>query len=106
MPPDRSVGSEPRIRVRAATKADDAFAMELVHRLVEIDLPPWRAPAAIRASSERGVSDAIRGADGDVAVLVAEDENGHPLGFIHLEPEKDFRRATDPPTQRISPVQR
>jgi ribosomal protein S18 acetylase RimI-like enzyme len=87
---DRSEGSDPEIRVRAATEADQAFAMLLIPRLVEMDLPPWRDPDAIRASSERGVTDAIRGVGGGGMVLVAEDANGDPMGLVHLEPEKDF----------------
>lgn len=87
---DRIEGRDPKVRVRAATEADVAFAMSLIPRLVEMDLPPWRDPDAIRASSERGVASAIRARDGGDTVLVAVDENGDPLGFVHLEPEKDF----------------
>jgi len=78
------------IRVRAARPADRTWILPLAPRLHDFGPPPWRP----RDQMDRAVSEAIDRAltappEGSV-VLVAEDAEGRPLGFIHLETQRDF----------------
>jgi GNAT superfamily N-acetyltransferase len=68
--------------------------LSLVPRLVAFDVPSWRDPDAIRRLSERLVRQALSSSSSpsgpDAGVLIAEDPEGAPLGFIHVESAEDF----------------
>ena len=89
MPPTRTPSCS-EIIIRPATPGDTDFILSLVPRFASFDLPQGRRKrevvAAIRADLER----ALREAPPSDHFYVAEDANGHPSGFLHLQVQRDF----------------
>ena len=81
--------SDHRYLIRLA-EDDDDFILALVPRFVDFPLPPWRR----RHECIEGIrADLVRHLDDQPAnsfVFVAEDEDGTPAGFIHLQKTQDF----------------
>jgi GNAT superfamily N-acetyltransferase len=75
------------MRIRDATPGDVGFLVELVPSFSAFGLPPWRDREAFDAAVERDLRAAL---GSGAAVLVAEDDDGTPLGFVHLHPVHDF----------------
>lgn len=69
---------------------DDDFILGLVPRFVDFPLPPWRK----RHECIEGIrADLVHHLDDQPPnsfVFVAEDEDGRPVGFIHLQRTQDF----------------
>jgi ribosomal protein S18 acetylase RimI-like enzyme len=84
--PDSPLGP---IHVRTATAADDATLTALAWRLTSFDLPPWRRPEDIATADAREMMAAVRAADPDNEVLIAE-RDGKPVGCLHLLAMADF----------------
>ena len=82
--------TNPSTSIRPATKADLPFILSLIPRLIEFDLPPWREPEAVRASSEKLLRDVLSSPPAGSVLLLAEFANGEPVGFIHLETTPEF----------------
>lgn len=84
--------SDHRYLIRLA-EDDDDFILALVPRFVDFPLPPWRR----RHECIEGIrADLVRHLDDQPAnsfVFVAEDEDGTPVGFIHLQKTQDFFTA-------------
>jgi len=83
----RSAGMEcavgdSRVQVRAAERPDRDFVMSLVPRLVASGLPPWRDPRKMLAAYIEVIGGILHMARSDAALLVAEDGQGMPGGFI------------------------
>lgn len=76
--------------IRPATPDDQAFILSLVPRFVAFQLPKGRRKrdclAAIGADIERALREAPEG----VQFFVAEDRNGAPVGFLHVQIQRDF----------------
>ena len=76
--------------IRPATPDDEAFILSLAPRFVSFDLPKGRRKrevvAAIRADIER----ALREAPPSDHFFVAEEANETPVGFLHLQVQRDF----------------
>ena len=76
--------------VRPATGDDTDFILSLVPRFVAFELPKGRRKhdclAAIGADIER----ALREAREDVRFFVADGRDGVPVGFLHLQIQRDF----------------
>lgn len=77
-------------RVRAATAADREFVVSLVPRLVEFGPPAWHDPAEMTRVDAEIVERNLLAATPGTAVFVAEDDAGHPVGFIHLVTRLDY----------------
>lgn len=78
------------IQIRAASVEDRDFILSLVPRLVEFGPPPWRnIPQMINTDIEV-LTDKLNNRSPDTAFFIAEDENGVPLGFIHLQTGADY----------------
>ncbi len=75
------------VRVRSARASDAAFLSGLVPAFAEFGLPEWRDPQAFLAMVERSLRGAL---ESGATVLIAEDERGAPLGFVHLHPAPDL----------------
>src|SRR5215217_4421161 len=78
------------IRIRPATLNDKGFIISLLPRLVEFGPPPWRDAAAMLETDTQVVSEKLLDTHPQKAFFIAEDSHGIALGFIHLEPGKDY----------------
>ncbi len=83
------------IRIRAATAADEAFILALVPRFVAFGLPRWRVAEAVQARTTQSLRAALALLPATSALLIAEDETGAPLGFVHLTTRSDYFTAVD-----------
>jgi ribosomal protein S18 acetylase RimI-like enzyme len=75
--------------IRRAARPDEPWVRELIPRLHEFGPPAYRPPDAMNAAEAAATVAAIDGGD-DRVVLVAEDEGGERLGFVHVETATDF----------------
>lgn len=75
--------------IRLARADDDEFILALADRFVECELPRWRRRGecadGLRADIERHLHEQPAGS----YVFVAEDEDGEPAGFLHLQTVSD-----------------
>jgi GNAT superfamily N-acetyltransferase len=79
------------VRVRDASPDDREFILGLVPELLAFDSPPaWRDARQMTDVDVRVISEALEGGTAGATVLVAEDERGQRLGFIHLCEEEDY----------------
>jgi GNAT superfamily N-acetyltransferase len=81
---------ESDVRVRKAVAADRAFILGLVPELLAFGPPAWRDREEMIATDTRVIDAALGGRTEGALVLVAEDERGERLGFIHLCPLWDY----------------
>lgn len=72
------------VRIRPASEADREFVVSLMPRLVEFGPPAWRDAAQMTAHDTGVITESLLNPSPGAAVFVAEDEDGTPLGFIHL----------------------
>lgn len=77
-------------RIRTASAADHAWILPLSARLHDFGPPPWRSRADMDAGVSRVLAAALEADTSAVAFFVAEDGEGHPLGFIYLHLAADF----------------
>lgn len=77
------------MKIRPATADDLEWVRALIPRLHEFGPPSYRPTGAMNASEAAATVAAIEGGV-DRIVLVAEADDGKPLGFIHLETATDF----------------
>lgn len=80
------------IRIRDYQPSDREFILSLVSRFSEFDLPEWRQREEIDGANRTSMEQALKLLRPDSAVYIAEDENGTPAGFIHLQTETDYFR--------------
>jgi ribosomal protein S18 acetylase RimI-like enzyme len=78
------------IHIRLAHADDDEFILGLATRFAEFELPPWRKRAETLAGIRRDIDHHLRNTPAGSHLYVAEDEDGEPLGFLHLQTRKDF----------------
>jgi GNAT superfamily N-acetyltransferase len=78
------------VRVRPAGPEDADFVRGLVPELVAFGPPHWRDIRQMTETDTLVITGALRGASDGATVLVAEDERGQRLGFIHLCGELDY----------------
>src|SRR5262245_49524845 len=76
--------------IRPATPDDWPFIFRLIPRLHELGPPPWRDQRQMDAGVRRVLKDVVAAVPETSAVFVAEDPDGTPLGFIHLETTYDY----------------
>ncbi len=77
------------MRIRAATAPDEPWVRSLIPRLHQFGPPTYRDVAVMDAAEATATAAAIGGSN-DRRVLIAEDEDGKRLGFVHLETAVDF----------------
>lgn len=78
------------VRIRSAGAADRDFILGLVPELVAFGPPAWRDRGEMIATDTRVIDDALAGRTEGATLLIAEDAQGTPLGFIHLSGERDY----------------
>ena len=75
--------------VRPARPEDSDFVLALVPQLLAFGPPPWRDRRQMKETDTHVIARALRG-ETDGAVLVAADESGTLLGFVHVCGEADY----------------
>ena len=78
------------IHMRPATVDDRAWLLPLSARLHDFGPPPWRPREQMDAAVASWIDQALTSGGADAMVLVAEDEERRPLGFIHVHTAEDF----------------
>ncbi|HVF68274.1 MAG TPA: GNAT family N-acetyltransferase [Pyrinomonadaceae bacterium] len=77
------------VRIRPASAADEDFVVSLMPRLVEFGPPAWRDAGQMTAHDTRVITESLLDPKPGAAVFIAEDEDGTPLGFIHLHADTE-----------------
>jgi ribosomal protein S18 acetylase RimI-like enzyme len=78
-------------RVRAARPSDRTFILGITPRLAQgFQLPPWRTEREIVEAESATVSNALRPGAERAVLLVAEDTEGEPGGYVHVNVETDY----------------
>jgi ribosomal protein S18 acetylase RimI-like enzyme len=80
-------------RIREYVPSDREFILSLVPRFSEFELPEWRQRDEIDDTNRASMEQALEKLKPDSAIFIAEDENGKPAGFIHLQTETDYFRV-------------
>jgi GNAT superfamily N-acetyltransferase len=78
------------VRVRDSRPDDREFIISLVPELLSFGPPPWRDARQMTPVDVRVVGDAVDGRSPGSSVLIAEDDLGTRLGFIHVTEEDDY----------------
>jgi GNAT superfamily N-acetyltransferase len=78
------------VRIRHADAKDRAFILGLVPELVAFGPPSWRNRAQMIGTDTQVIDAALAGRTEGATLLIAEDGQGTPLGFIHLSGENDY----------------
>lgn len=76
--------------IRPATPDDRDFILSLVPRFVAFKLPKGRRKRDCLAAIGADIERALREARKDVQFFVADDRNGAPAAFLHLQIQRDF----------------
>jgi ribosomal protein S18 acetylase RimI-like enzyme len=84
------MGKSSKIKIRSASANDQDFILSLVPRLVEFGPPAWRDVAQMITTDIQVLSGQLSNPPPDSAFYIAEDEQGFPLGFIHLQTGTDY----------------
>jgi ribosomal protein S18 acetylase RimI-like enzyme len=78
------------IVIRPANDADRDFVAGLVSSLLEFGSPMWRDAEALAPGFREALIRALANRDARSPLLIAQDEDGTPLGFISLKVSKDM----------------
>jgi len=78
------------VLIRPASKQDEPWIRSLIPRLFEFGPPPYRDLAVMNDAEATATASAVDGGRDDRIVLVAADDRGGRLGFVHLETAIDF----------------
>jgi GNAT superfamily N-acetyltransferase len=76
--------------VRPAKPEDTDSVLALVPQLLAFGPPPWRDVRQMTETDTRVIARALRGETDGAAVLVAADDSGTLLGFVHVCGEADY----------------
>jgi GNAT superfamily N-acetyltransferase len=76
--------------IRDARSKDRHFVLETAQRLAAFGPPPWRSAAEIVAAEVRALDQFFDHPAAGSALLVAEGDDGGPLGFAYLESARDY----------------
>jgi ribosomal protein S18 acetylase RimI-like enzyme len=75
--------------VRPARATDEPFVVGLAGRFAETR-PDWRSEREVTAGTEAELRRAFREPDAGLAILIAEDDSGAPVGFAYAVTHRDF----------------
>jgi len=79
------------VRIRPATPADHEFIQQLAPRLLEFGPVPGRDPHEMVERDRACLAEALLAPpSAPTALFIAEDEQGEPLGFVHLTTATDY----------------
>jgi ribosomal protein S18 acetylase RimI-like enzyme len=78
------------VRIRPAHPDDKDFILGLVPRLTEFGAVPGRDSSQMVARDRTVLTLVLEHPSDDAALYVAEDDDGRPLGFVHLTTVDDY----------------
>ncbi|MBC7790294.1 MAG: GNAT family N-acetyltransferase [Anaerolineae bacterium] len=78
------------ISIRPAKPADRSWILPIAPRLHHFGPPPWRPLPVMDEAVTAAIDHVLVAQPSGSTVLVAEDDAGRPLGFIHVETHKDY----------------
>lgn len=78
------------LRIRPYEPADREFILSLVGRFSAFEVPGWRRVEDVDRTNRASFEGALDEPAPDSAIFLAEDENGAPAGFIHLQTQNDY----------------
>lgn len=84
------IDADSGVRVRQASILDKDFIFSLLPRLAEFNPHRWRIREEMTAGDKRVLESVLSTNSIDRAVLVAEDIDEKPLGFIYLNTAADY----------------
>ena len=78
-------------RVRPALPSDRSFILGITPRLAQgFELPPWRTAREVVAAESATLEKALRPCTERAVLLVAEDTEGEPGGYVYVNVETDY----------------
>jgi ribosomal protein S18 acetylase RimI-like enzyme len=78
-------------RVRPARPSDRAFILGITPRLAQgFELPPWRTAREVVQAESAALEKALRPGTERAVLLVAEDAEGEPGGYVYVNAETDY----------------
>ncbi len=88
---DKSSAHRTEWRVRPARPSDRTFILGITPRLAQgFELPSWRSEREVVTAESAAVEEALRSGTGRAALLVAEDTEGEPGGYVYVNVETDY----------------
>jgi GNAT superfamily N-acetyltransferase len=78
------------MRLRTARIDDAAFVTALVPRFFEHGIPGGHTRGEVVAGTERALREALAQPATDELFLIADDDNGAPVGFVYAVTHRDF----------------
>jgi GNAT superfamily N-acetyltransferase len=78
------------MRIRPALPSDRAFVRAAADRLAAFGPPPWRPKEDVVDGERRTLEAFFAAPPAGSALLIAESEEGGPLGFTYLEQVQDY----------------
>ncbi len=78
------------VQTRLATINDKDFIISLIPRLTEFGPPGWRDVDEMAAVDTQILTDKLLNNTLGTTIFIAENEDGLPLGFIHLQMGNDY----------------
>jgi ribosomal protein S18 acetylase RimI-like enzyme len=83
------------VRIRPALTGDREFILGLAERLIEFGPVPGRESSQMVARDRAVLARTLEQPPADTGLFVAEDDEGTPLGFIHLTTAEDYYSDSD-----------
>jgi ribosomal protein S18 acetylase RimI-like enzyme len=80
----------PTIHFRLASIDDKDFVLSLLPRLMEFGPPAWRDRVQMISVDIHVLSEALTNPPAGTVIFIAENDQGLPLGFIHLETDAEY----------------
>ncbi|MBC7829950.1 MAG: GNAT family N-acetyltransferase [Chitinophagaceae bacterium] len=84
------MGTNSNVHTRLATINDQDFITSLLPRLTEFGPPSWRDVAGMISTDTQILVAKLSNIHPGTIILVAEDDQKIPLGFIHLQGGNDY----------------
>jgi GNAT superfamily N-acetyltransferase len=78
------------ITIRKGKPEDEAFIVKHAYRLVEFGPPQWRKKEEMTPADIKHITTALSSGDPNKEILIAEDSNGNPCGFLHMTLQTDY----------------
>ena len=88
---DTSPAQRTEWRVRPARLSDRTFILGITPRLAQgFELPPWRTAREVVQAESAALENALRPGTERAVLLVAEDTEGEPGGYVYVDVETDY----------------
>ena len=88
---DTGQARRPEWRVRPARPSDRGFILGITPRLAQgFELPPWRTAREVVQAESATLENALRPGSERAVLLVAEDTESEPGGYVYVNVETDY----------------